>query len=46
MNNLYYFGSTPERVKIVKVLTCGVCEVRNKKGELFFCHVGDLKRVY
>ena len=46
MQNLYYFGTTTERVKIIEVVSCGVTKVRNKIGEIFYCHIGDLKKVY
>jgi len=46
MQNLYYVGTSDERVKIIEVQSCGICKCRNKQGEINYLHIGDLKRVY
>lgn len=44
--NLYYVGCSPERVKILEVQSCGVCKTVNRKGEINYNHIGNLKKVY
>lgn len=44
--NLYYVGGSPERVKILEVITCGICKTINRKGDIEYNHIGNLKRVY
>lgn len=44
--NLYYVGTSPERVKILQVQSCGICKTINRQGEINYLHIGDLKKVY
>jgi len=44
--NLYYVGSSPERVKILEVKSFGICKTVNRQGEVNYNFMGSLKRVY